>query len=776
VSATVANAYSCVFSSTDTAVTGLPATVACQTNVASTNITVPANTTTSAETIPITLSATGPAGTISQTIDLTVAAQPVSIIHVSGTLPGDETWGPSYAHLYVIDGTVIVPAGITLTVQPGTIVKVESGAMIDVQGNLDAVGTTADPITFTSINDNSIGGITGSGSPAVGDWGGIEVSSAGSVDLSSAQVLYASPDLSGSTSGSVSVIDAQFLGGGLSVGAGTGTVVDSDFTDGGLSVDAQTVTVQNSSVTDPGGIAFEVTSPALNFDQLTGNSATGSGVLGFFVAGTVSTSATLVAQAFPWLLGNSQCNGELTIPSGVTVNVEPGVVFKGINGDPMANCGTPYNASPGIVVQGNLDAVGTTADPITFTSINDNSIGGITGSGSPAVGDWGGIEVSSAGSVDLSSAQVLYASPDLSGSTSGSVSVIDAQFLGGGLSVGAGTGTVVDSDFTDGGLSVDAQTVTVQNSSVTDPGGIAFEVTSPALNFDQLTGNSATGSGVLGFFVAGTVSTSATLVAQAFPWLLGNSQCNGELTIPSGVTVNVEPGVVFKGINGDPMANCGTPYNASPGIVVQGNLDAVGTTADPITFTSINDNSIGGITGSGSPAVGDWGGIEVEGGSIDLEYANVSYASTAVYASTSNLVKVENDIFRTNSVALQIQGQLGTNAAVHDNWFDQNVVALSGDSIWEPIAPCGYFPDFYASANTFGALQSPDPVVSETQYLELLFTESWPDDVGDLQQGTTDQIQLNGEGCSEVDEDGNPIVVPYLATPYLLHDVVSLLP
>ena len=39
-----------------------------------------------------------------------------------------------------------------------------------------------------------------------------------------------------------------------------------------------------------------------------------------------------------------------------------------------------------------------------------------------------------------------------------------------------------------------------------------------------------------------------------------------------------------------------------------------GTSAKPITFTSINDNSVGGTTGTGSPSADDWYGINFVNG------------------------------------------------------------------------------------------------------------------------------------------------------------------
>ncbi|HWA53809.1 MAG TPA: hypothetical protein VG816_06515, partial [Solirubrobacterales bacterium] len=54
-------------------------------------------------------------------------------------------------------------------------------------------------------------------------------------------------------------------------------------------------------------------------------------------------------------------------------------------------------------------------------------------------------------------------------------------------------------------------------------------------------------------------------------------------------------------------------------------------------------NSVGGATGSGSPAAGDWYGIVVDGenASVDIEHARLSYAGTAlkVYGSGHSLMR-----------------------------------------------------------------------------------------------------------------------------------------
>ena len=96
------------------------------------------------------------------------------------TIYGDEIWYSGGT--YVIQGRIMVAQGGRLTIEPGAIVKfnkMANGSLmgISVQGTLIADGTTDQPIVFTSVNDNSVEGATGDGTPAAGDWDAINFKS-----------------------------------------------------------------------------------------------------------------------------------------------------------------------------------------------------------------------------------------------------------------------------------------------------------------------------------------------------------------------------------------------------------------------------------------------------------------------------------------------------------------------------------------------------------------------------------------------------------------------
>jgi parallel beta-helix repeat protein/YD repeat-containing protein len=78
---------------------------------------------------------------------------------------------------YVVRGPLTINTGVTLTIEPGTILKFELYSKIEVNGTLLAQGTEAQPIIFTSLKDDDYGGDTNNdgatSQPQRGDWGGI---------------------------------------------------------------------------------------------------------------------------------------------------------------------------------------------------------------------------------------------------------------------------------------------------------------------------------------------------------------------------------------------------------------------------------------------------------------------------------------------------------------------------------------------------------------------------------------------------------------------------
>jgi hypothetical protein len=585
---------------------------------------------------------------------------------------------------YSVDCTIDVPANLNLRIDPGTILKFGSRAEATVEGTLNAQGTASQPITFTSINDNSVGGDTGSGSPEAGDWYGISVTGSGSVNLQDATMDYAGAAVQASGSAAIDATSSTFensAGGVYADTSGSITVSDNSFdsiSGPAVSVTAPAPTIENntaSNVGTPGSYsgqsAYEVDASALNPDLLVGNSATGGWPLFSLTGSTVGSSGTLPAGGAPWLLSSGN-SSSLDVPAGVTLTIAPGAVFKGTF--------DPYCCGDYLTVEGTLNAQGTASQPITFTSINDNSVGGDTGSGSPEAGDWYGISVTGSGSVNLQDATMDYAGAAVQASGSAAIDATSSTFensAGGVYADTSGSITVSDNSFdsiSGPAVSVTAPAPTIENntaSNVGTPGSYsgqsAYEVDASALNPDLLVGNSATGGWPLFSLTGSTVGSSGTLPAGGAPWLLSSGN-SSSLDVPAGVTLTIAPGAVFKGTF--------DPYCCGDYLTVEGTLNAQGTASQPITFTSINDNSVGGDTGSGSPEAGDWYGISVTGsGSVNLQDATMDYAGAAVQASGSAAIDATSSTFENSAGG--VYADTSGSITVSDNSFD----SISGPAV-----------------------------------------------------------------------------------------------
>ncbi len=509
-----------------------------------------------------------------------------------GNLPAGTTTWSNAGIAYWLDSDVTVPAGSTLVIGPGQVIKLggfESGNNVIVQGTLQANGTPTQPVVFTSKKDDSAGGDTNNdgsnSSPGPGDWGSIEftATSTGSM-LDNVLINYggtevvatgASPNVENTTFDNAGSFGVQLTGSDATL---TGdTFEDDGFGDefgGAMYMDMASQPVMS-------GITFT------DNNQFNGVALTG----GSLPSGTTTWNNPDVVY---WL------DSDVTVPAGATLVIGPAQVIK-LGG---------FESGNNLIVNGTLNAQGTAAAPVVFTSKKDDSAGGDTNNdgskSSPGPGDWGSIEftATSTGSI-LDNVLINYGGTEVV-ATGASPTVENTTFDNSGsfgVQLIDSDAVLTDDTFLDDGLPGDG---------------------SGALDMDQASQPELSGLTFTGNFINGVSVEGGSLRAGTTTWNLPGAVfwLNANVTVPQGSTLVIDPGLVLKfgGLFG------------STQLVVQGSLQAQGTAAQPIIFTSKQDESAGSNTNNAGssaspPSPGDWSGIQFTSTSTAnvLNYVEVRY-------------------------------------------------------------------------------------------------------------------------------------------------------
>ncbi|NVN91844.1 MAG: right-handed parallel beta-helix repeat-containing protein [Desulfuromonadales bacterium] len=670
---------------------------------------------------------------------------------VSGAINSDTVWTVA-AGPYYVSSSVTIAGGVTLTIEPGTVIKFAQGQGLFVNGSLSAIGTSGSPINFTDYRDDSAGGDTNGDTtvttPAPGWWRGIEIGNGGAANLTYCVVRYAGSSApgyanvykTGSGTGALTlshstISDSANYGVYLNGAATSSTISNNIITNNpqyGIIADGNSpASITGNTINSNGkyGIYASVSTPStfsVNNNSFSGNvsapigvSAASSGIaLGtgntytgprhtLVEAGTIPNNQTWGATGAGLVY---YVAGSVTVASNaVTLTVRPQTVVK-------------FAQGAALFVDGNLDAVGTLGNEITFTDFRDDTIGGDSnGNGSatsPAPGWWRGIELNNYATATMDYCVVRFGSSsagqqaNLFKTGEGSVSISNSTFSNGayrGISLvnTSGTISITSSKITNNaayGMFLSgpgtAPIITKSQISGSNIGIYAEASANPTIGGSPGNGNDIFNN--IAYSVQNNSSSPPTINATYNWWGNGSGPVLAGINMVSSfvTTTNFLSTPVFAGntpfvpvppkniLPGQTIGSAnwtlsGSPYYVSgditvngtltidPGVVVKfaqnvglwinGTLNAPGTSGNEIYFTDYRDDSIGGDTnGDGSATVAAPGWWR---GINVLSGATATLNNCVVrYAGANN--PYQSNVYKTGSGNLTI-----SNSTISDSAF-----------------------------------------------------------------------------------------------------------
>jgi len=521
----------------------------------------------------------------------------------TGPINSNETWTAA-GNPHSVNGSVTIMPGVTVTIQPGVIVKSfnnysygQTGRIV-VQGTLNAIGESANKIVFTSLSDSA---------PA--QWSGIQVQGGTAV------LNYVEVRNGGGGGGFMCTNAANST---LCVeSGGTLTIQNSyihsnapgyDVQDGVVSIfsenvsQTQTLNVQNTIFENNGITNYTsgyypilLSGPGIHL-TLAGNSYANNQLNRILLNNSplkIQSSLTLPSQTG---LQAYEIGNNWTIPSTQTLTVDPGVTLLA---RPAAfNYGTP------LIVDGHLIAIGTESQKIIMDATN-LSIG------------WGGLVVRGPeGFTQLTHTEILHGGAYFVLTGVGYVSNVTVE---NGARLELNNSRVANlmysaADYTFAALRIKDSSAVLINNEIIDnvptgaSAGLYAMLVSGSQSRLEMMNNTFSGNFINAVLLGsdGLASTINTLRPQT--GLLGYDigipyATDTYIQQPNGV-LTLEPGTHIRGVSGT--------YGRGIVFEVQGELHSNGTEENPVVFEAANSNN---------PA--SWGGIHINGGSADLYQTHV---------------------------------------------------------------------------------------------------------------------------------------------------------